>query len=391
MTGLLERRPELFWRLPGPSAFLAEVDAALSAHGWLQQVVVAVPRHGAPPAMAARVAQLSTQRRVVRVPLEAASPGSVVGSCLRAVGVPLGDGLPGIGDLLGPALSAVLVVVEAQQASPQQRRELEAVVAAAAAHSHNAPASELPLQVLALVPGEDAASLQEGPRLDVLWWWGRLSSLDTALLLRDTHSRLRPDDPFHAAVTEVAGYDLELAVHLADAWDGDLDRLGMLLDVYAERHPELAKATEPPDVPVRGRPAASQLATWCVGGCDAWEGERMRWHACAVSAQERVRLERLLWRAQARTLLPVLEEQRERVVAWLVRQGHARALRDEAGDPAEIGGVWHYMRHRAGMVTRPQMPLVDWLREARNDVAHLRCVSAARLRAGYDLMETTSL
>jgi len=197
--------------------------------------------------------------------------------------------------------------------------------------------------------------------------------------------------PCTPAVLEVAGYDLELALHLADAWDGDLQRLGGLLDANSARYPELTAASEPPDVPVRGRPAASLLATWCVGACDAWEGERLRWHACAVSAQARARLERLLWRAQARTLLPVLEEQRERVVAWLARQGRARGLQEQAGDPAEIGGVWYYMRHRAGMVTRPQMPLVDWLRDARNDVAHLRCVSATRLCEGYELMESTSL
>lgn len=303
----------------------------------------------------------------------------------------MGDGVPGIADLFAPDLSAVLVVVEAQHASVQQRRELQAVIAAAAAHSHNAQVSALPLQVVALVPGEDAALLQEGPRLDVLWWWGRLRSLDTALLLRSTHSRLRPDDPLHAAVSEVAGFDLELAVHLASTWDGDLGQLSLLLNAYSERHPALAQAPEPPDVPVRGRPAASVLSTWCAGGCDAWEGERLRWHACAVSAQAVARLEKLLWRAQARTLLPVLEEQRERVVAWLDRQGHGRALRDQAGDPAEIGGIWYYMRHRAGMASRPQMPLVEWLRNARNDVAHLRCVSAAGLRTGYELMEMTSL
>jgi hypothetical protein len=84
--------------------------------------------------------------------------------------------------------------------------------------------------------------------------------------------------------------------------------------------------------------------------------------------------------------MPLIEEQRVRVVAWLVQEGHGQRLREEYGALAEIGAVWHYMTYRAGMRSRPQMALVTWLRDARNEIAHLRCLTSAQLQEGLDLI-----
>jgi hypothetical protein len=63
--------------------------------------------------------------------------------------------------------------------------------------------------------------------------------------------------------------------------------------------------------------------------------------------------------------MPLVEEQRARMVAWLVRQGHGPRLREEYSHLAEVRASWHYMMYRAAMRSRPQMALVSWLRDAR--------------------------
>lgn len=380
-----------YWSLPGPSEFLLDLQGALREYGWLQQLLVAVPRRGGPPGLVDQLAQLPSPRRIVKVALTSDCVDGVAAACLMAAGLPLLDHVPRVSDVVEGGLAHQLVIVDATTATAVQLRELVAIVKAAAAYAHNARSEESPLQVAAVVPGDAVSHFDDAPRLAVRWWWGRLSRLDTALLLRTTAAGRRAEVIRLAAVAELAGFDLGLALHLVDVWDGDLATLPTTLLEYAVDSPELLEAPPPNDVTPSDRPSSTMLPAWSYGGCDLWDSSRVAWHASAAAKQEPERLDRLLWRAQAVTILPLLEEQRERVVAWLVRQGHGQRLRKEYGEPVEIGNVWYYMRRSAGMAKRPQMPLVDWLRDVRNDVAHLRCISPVRLQEGLDLIAQTKL
>ncbi len=380
-----------YWRLPGPRDYLADVDRALQSDGWMQQVLLVVPEQPGPPGLFDQVAARPSPRRLVRVRLDPDGEDCVVAHCLRAAGHPLPDRVPGVQDLIRADLAHHLLLVEATSATRAQMEELQSVVSAAAALAHNARPEQMPVQVVAIVPGRHMRIASGTPRLTVLYWWGRLSRLDTALWLRQAGPS-GTDATRQAAISEVAGFDLDLALHLQTAWDGEADTLcGTVLD-YAGDRPELLDTGPTAGTAPTDRPSTELLGPWSSGACDRWNGEEVTWHAAAIAKHEPERLIRALWRAQAMTLLPLLDQQRERVLAWLDRQGHGQRLRQEIGtDLVEIGDLWFYMRHRAGMAGRPQMPLVDWLREARNDVAHLRCISDARLREGIALMSETAL
>jgi hypothetical protein len=378
---------DVYWSLPGPRGFLRDLDTALAEHGRLQQVLVAVPDRGAPPALAHRIADiadLTSPHRVVPVSLTADCDVGAAGACLRAAGVPLPAQVPSISDVVGGDLAHNLLVIDATTATPGQLRDLGALVTAAAAQAHNARAEE-PLQAVAVLPGRAVAHVGEAPRLTVRWWWGRLGRLDTELLLLSVPGRT-VDHGLGTAIAEVAGFDLAVALMLRAEWDGDLTTLPSLLLEYAADDPGLLAAPPPDALAPTDRPNAATLPSWSSGSCDLWDRRGVAWHASAAAKHEPERLARALWRAQAASVMPLVEEQRARVVAWLVRQGHGQRLREEYGDLAEIGAVWHYMMYRAGMRSRPQMDLATWLRDARNEIAHLRCLTSAQLQEGLDLI-----
>jgi hypothetical protein len=385
-------RPDVYWSLPGPRDFLTDLGVVVAEHGWLQQVLVAVPDRGAPPGLAHRIAHLTAltaPHRVVEVSLTGDCDLGAAGACLRATGLPLPTRVPGIADVLGADLGQHLLVIDATTATPGQLRDLGGLVTAAAAQAHNARAGQS-LQIVAVLPGRAVAHVGAAPRLAVRWWWGRLGRLDTELLLRSVPGRAL-DPVLGTAIAEIAGFDLAAALVLRAEWDGDLETLHSLLHEYAAGDPGLL-AAPPPDAPApTDRPSAATLASWSAGSCDLWDRRGVAWHPSAAAKHDPERLARALWRAQAANVMPLVEEQRARVVAWLARQGHGPRLRDEYGDPAEIGAIWHYMVHRASMQSRPQMALVTWLRDTRNDIAHLRCLTSAQLQEGLDLIARVRL
>lgn len=386
MTGGLVD-PDRFWALPGPRGFLARLQADLDSSDWTQEIVVALPQAGAPPALVQHVASLRSPRRVVSVHLCPDDDDSVLARCLHQAGLDLPPRQVQVGDLLDGRLADHLLVIDAMPATPGQAADVLRLVEACAAVAHNAAPASMPLQVVALVPGEWCARLQEGLRLNVRWWWGQIGRLDVLLLLHEHDDRSDPTR--NAAIAELALFDLEVARHLAASWDGDLASV-------AERVLEVCpgdRGAAPPagERVLPERPGSALLQPWSSGACDLWDGRLLAWHPSVTARHDKDALARALWRAQAATILPLLEEQRLRVVAWLERLGHGGQLRQHYGETPEIGDVRYYMRNRAGMRTRPQMPLVDWLREARNSVAHLRCVDADELRRGLDLIETVPL
>ncbi len=379
-----------YWDLPGPRGFLGEVDRALEAGGWRHPLVIAVPDAGGPPDLFDMLLARQTPRRLVGIRLQRDSTDCVVAECLTAAGQALPNHVPTVQDFVAADLAEHLLIIEATSLRAGQLAELNQMLAATAALAHNAPAGAMPVQVVAVTSGSHEPSGTERAGLTVLHWWGRLNRLDTALLLHSAAGRRGADKTRQTAIAELARYDLSLALHLFDTWDGRLQSLGNLLVAYSQSRPELV-TSEPVLRPAPDdRPSVELRSAWASGACDRWDGEGVTWHASALAKHAPEQLERALWRAQAATLLPLLDQQRERVLAWLDRQGHSQRLRQTArNDPAEIADLWYYMRHRGGMGARPQMALVTWLRDARNDVAHLRCLDDQRLQAGLALITLT--
>lgn len=382
-----ELAPSDFWALPGPRGFRSDVEAALSEHSWLQQVVVAAPRDGPAGSLGDQLVSVDTPRRVLKACVDSDVRDNVPALMLSAGGRPLPPRVATVGDVVSGSLDGCLVVLDALHATATQLDEVEEVVLAAAASAHNAGPGEFPVQIVAVVPGAVFAHLADGPRLAVRWWWGRLSPLDTALLLRDFDRAL--EELRTSQIVEVATFDLRLALLLAEQWDGDLATLGGALAAYGAAVPRLRLGAQPQGSAATDRPPAQAISSWDVGACDRWGPRRFEWHAVPASQADSTCLTRAVWRAQAANVLPVVEEHRERIVGWLRRRGYRTAL-DEYDDPIEIGDVYRFMRGNRLRWT-PQYDLVEWLWNARNEVAHLRCVTAGDWARGQALIEGTSL
>ncbi|WEH19031.1 hypothetical protein [Streptomyces sp. VNUA24] len=167
----------------------------------------------------------------------------------------------------------------------------------------------------------------------VHWWWGTVDRLDSATVVsavaadasRDTRRRGEmPRDRILRAVrdevvSEVCGPDPVLGWRLAGRWDGSQgtleDSLRACLDGVRAVPPE-EPLTVLSGVGSGHRPATGLRPAWARGLLQAWDG-RSRVHP-VVWCGDRSRsdhLKILVSQAQARVLLPWIEEARRRVAS----------------------------------------------------------------------------
>lgn len=167
----------------------------------------------------------------------------------------------------------------------------------------------------------------------VHWWWGTVGRLDSATLLTgldgpDRHRtaqggtvlRTRVLGALRAEVVgELCGADLALAVELFDCWDGSDDSLDdCLRECLAAR---TTAAGESPSsrsgAGLRHKPPSALREAWARGVVQTWEGRpRLHpavWHTDGGEGRpDQFRV--LVSQAQARVLMPWLEEARQRLV-----------------------------------------------------------------------------
>ncbi|MFE3855834.1 hypothetical protein ACFXPN_32460 [Streptomyces griseorubiginosus] len=165
----------------------------------------------------------------------------------------------------------------------------------------------------------------------VHWWWGTVDRLDSATVVsavaadvsRDTRRRGEmPRDRILRAVrdevvSEVCGPDPVLSWRLARRWDGSQgtleDSLRACLDGVRAVPPE-EPVTVVSGVGSGYRPATGLRPAWARGLLQAWDG-RSRVHPvvwCGTRSRSD-HLNILVSQAQARVLLPWIEEARQRV------------------------------------------------------------------------------
>jgi hypothetical protein len=244
------------------------------------------------------------------------------------------------------------------------------------------PTAERPL--LLIVGGYDCGAELSGADLTTLWWWGVVNRVDTACHLQDLLPGQDGNDLLRETITEVVGYDLELASYLAAEWDGDEATLAVALAGYTG--PDWPSAATPATLPRTstplGAPPAALVALWDLGLADRWDSFGVYLHARAITAEKN---RQRIWRAQIRHLMPLIDEERARIEAWMRRE--VRGLRDdellEPGDLYEImQGDYRLQAWRGGHRRR----LVSWLRSARNTLAHMGTLPSAEIARGKSLM-----
>jgi hypothetical protein len=229
-----------------------------------------------------------------------------------------------------------------------------------------------------------ATALSGAGQLAEQWWWGVLDRLDTACHVQDRLLTRDRDDLLRDAITEVAGFDLELASYLADEWGGDEADLPAALDGYMG--PEWPQLTAPSPLPHSSTPLCAPpnpiVPLWNAGLADAWDVYGVYLHPCGGSAQE---LRQRLWRAQLRCLMPVIDTERARLETWV--RGEVRGIpADQVLEPSHLFdlvlGSQRLKTWRGGHRKR----LVYWLRDARNTLAHMGTLSPDDIARGKRLI-----
>ncbi|MYT81080.1 hypothetical protein YW3DRAFT_04182 [Streptomyces sp. MnatMP-M77] len=169
----------------------------------------------------------------------------------------------------------------------------------------------------------------------VHWWWGALGRLDTASvtavnrpLLSRAAASYGPTGRTHiaeavtqASIVEVCGPHLVLAATLATLWDGRPESLRITLATACGSHPT-APTPQPPTAHRTGalahQPPDALRAQWNTGTIDAWDGHLRHHPATLCTVENGTELDKLLWVAHSRTLLPLIDDAREALAAQVL-------------------------------------------------------------------------
>jgi hypothetical protein len=211
-----------------------------------------------------------------------------------------------------------------------------------------------------------------------------MDRLDTSLHLR-TLLGSEVNELLRDSIVEVAGFDLRLAEYLATMWEGSPASLSkLLLDYPGAPHAHAAECVQLSSSSTRfDVPPAAMISLWDEGLVDRWDSFPAYLHACAIAT--RADLRSRVWRAQVRVLMPIMDEERARIAAWIRRQVKGLAARDvlEAGELYDILQDHPRLKDwRGGHRKR----LVYWLRYARNTLAHLDTLTPDEVARGRQLI-----
>ena len=347
-----------FWAEGGASSYLDDVAAEAAASGVAAATVPEPPPRGMADALAERLLDQGFHSVFRAGPRD---PGrSVVHRLAMSAGLP-GGALRTVASILAsPEVGAGAFLVDA--ADPADAGRWATLAATFAGERRRMSAPLLPsLVVLSRVDGLPGTARFPTPERD-LRWIDRVSSAD----MRRFVERLR--GPARGLAAKLA---TETAAELAGSDPGLAEALAALPDA-ALMDPAAALEACRGTYGDPFRPGAEP--TWGNGGCDAVDGAAVR-HALSLLADGDLGgIGRRAWRAQARILVPFIEE----VLAHL-RRKYAGFLADAlpAGDGVTDGASQACglelpaMRAAlAGEMTEAEKAFTRVLHSARNVVAH---------------------
>jgi len=371
------------WRLPGPAQFAAAITTRLDRGN---SVVVGLPAWATADRdfCAGLLGAVDYAIDVVHDCDNGSRPlASLIADRFSIDDVPPGPGaaaaLAGHAILRGRVL-AIMISSDGQQ-SERWTDFARAFVSAARAVA----VAERPRLILLARKTCAAALAGSDTLLSCFWWWGVLDRLDTAFHVKG-HLTDGHDALFRDTITEVAGFDLNLADYLAASWAGSYETLAATLAAFSGPSwpPGLTKHQPLPDSSTALRvPPAALLPMWDQGLVDRWDAFPAYLHACAIS--DTADLRSRVWRAQVRTLMPTIDEERARIGAWLRHE--IRGLRDEA--VLEPGGLFNALQDHPSLKTwrgGDRKRLIYWLRDARNTLAHMGTLAPDEITRGQRLI-----
>jgi hypothetical protein len=383
---------ELFWNLPGPSRFLGDCRRLLHDR---RSFFVVVPGPLHPPDLRHSMLDGHKAEHWYEADLEdfdaAVPPDGIASQLHRLFGLEGDERDSHVASFVtSKELEGVFIWLDARRASKagvdgwcsflseftKIAKDLEVwrrptvVTACAAATLGRQTVSELPVGAVS--------------------WRGRLRRIDTEVYVAERQCDLTIDvDPVIAAsVVEIGAFDLELVDSLLEHWDGDPHCMQTMLAEYAEGRGwcedriREAKGAE--------GSAASLLDdelsdAWSVGAVDVWDSSTVRLHA---ALQDEQATSSALWRAQLRTLFPLIEKQRARLSLWAAEHPLLSGLgsREEILE-MELSLLAPEIRRATRLSAPVRYELAGWLRKGRNRLAHTGLLSMEEIRRGRELIE----
>ena len=234
------------------------------------------------------------------------------------------------------------------------------------------------------VPAERAGRGNAGVRSH--YWWGAVTRLDVLVHLSELFGD-DIDDVLLSELAELAGFDLALADRLYSEEVADPAAAMAVLRGWAELH-EMEKLDPVMSTEIPGVNPGRFTAPWIRGELDSLDGRVHRSVAATNSSPGAVDpVRRALWVGQVRSLLPRLEFWKTNAVSAIEEAGVQLNDRDdlEVRDVARI--AWRSRR----ALPRGLPPAVEWLRQARNKLAHLQLVGSDDRKKGARLLKRAGL
>lgn len=381
---------ERIWALPGPRTLITDTLAEIN-RGRHVCIVLPAPMAENPAITDALAGGLIDEiNRTAMTSRIHPEPGDDSLLTVLARAVDLDDPPATVPELLRhyQAADAVFVAVADDFTAPQQK-EMPELLHRLERETHSVPRGDR-LSLIVLAGRQHLPQFAGGEISDVslasVWWWHRIAHWDTAAHISQVEPPSREvrilSDVRTETIVEVARWDLALAERLAQEWSGDPEELPEHLS------PSTADAAAlPAEAAERcgAAPADALLELWDGGRIDGWH-DLVAPSALTLAANPR-RLDRVVWAAQARIVLPWIEQRRETLQGLAVeRMGPDRfqaALHNLFREPitdgfVEISHLRKMIDVRIGDVS--MRTAANWLYDARNQLAHLRPLKLGELR-----------
>jgi hypothetical protein len=381
---------ERLWWLPGPRSFVRDV-AAEQRRG--RHVAAVLPEALATDVIftdslaVALIDELTSQSVTARRIYPADGARSVLETFAQAL---IFENQPvTIPDLMNhPEVHDTVAVVVAGDLCGADRRGLAQFLHRVELESHTADSARR-LSVVAVLARHQLPRFTGGASSDIaltsIWWWARVARWDVAAHIAGMPERSDLtgvlEDVRAEEVVEIARWDLDLAEHLTATWSGEPTELPPILKDWRAMP---ALGTDGSRVSMNElRPPDQLLDPWDQRTVDGWH------HGYCVAGYllvaEPERLSQVVWAAQARVLLPWIEERRSglhaRISKALGAKRLAAILLDRFDPPiaegslAEIGTLDRVARMCIGSTDTELRDAARRLRDARNSLAHLRPLS----------------
>lgn len=416
-------RPAALLALPGPQAFLRRV-AQDAADGW--PVVLVVPdRLGSEEFLEALERNLEDllprSSDLVLASADDRAGGSSWSELWRLLvpgeAPPVSSATDFARQLAARGVTGTFLVVPTWQLPERQRPAFGDVLSALARRvklGDSAGANVICVTTL--------AGLAHLPQADVTvrvhWWWRVVHRLDTQVEVWRSCQDVVRDDVAREVVVEVAAWDLDAVPTILHAWDGsDVSSLVCVLrDLLADAtaHDEDGRSGDGASShmidELDGRhsksdgPSVDEVAAWAAGCVQRWDGVTRARPALLTAIPDGAdRIHRLVWSAQLRSFMPQLdrwrqqaeERLRERIpddelTLWLDTYWNAGRPTDqhlELDSTLEANVLSALIKNHPAMVDLRNgylEKLVKYIRYTRNNLSHLRCISAEDVQKGHD-------